>query len=40
MLGGAADEQLARVRAVVERFAAADVEDLETMIYLGRREQL
>ena len=38
MLGGAAEDQIDGVRAIVERFSPADVEDLETMIYLGKQE--
>ncbi len=38
MLGGATEDQLVTVRAIVGRFSPADLEDLETMIYLGKRE--
>jgi len=38
MLGLAPDEELARVRAVVARYAPADMEDLESLIFLGRIE--
>ncbi len=38
MLGLASDEELAPVRAVVARYAPADVDDLESLIYLGRFE--
>ncbi len=38
MLGGATEDRLMTVRAVVGRYTPADVEDLETMIYLGKRE--
>ena len=39
MLGGATEAQVDGVRAIVERFSPADVEDLETMIYLGKQER-
>ncbi len=38
MLGLASEADLARVRAVVARYAPADAEDLESLIYLGRVE--
>lgn len=38
MLGLASDEELASVRAVVARYAPAEVDDLESLIYLGRFE--
>jgi len=38
MLGLASDEELARVRAAVARYAPAEVGDLESLIYLGRFE--
>jgi len=38
MLGLASDEELAPVRAVVARYAPAEVDDLESLIYLGRFE--
>lgn len=38
MLGLASDEELAMVRAMVSRYAPTDVEDLESLIYLGRLE--
>lgn len=38
MLGLASDEELAAVRAVVTRYAPAEVDDLESLIYLGRFE--
>jgi len=38
MLGLASEEELARVRAVVARYAPADTEDLESLIYLGQTE--
>lgn len=38
MLGLASDDELARVRAVVARYAPDELEDLEALIYLGRIE--
>jgi hypothetical protein len=38
MLGLATDEQLDRVREVVARYSLEDVDDLESLIYLGKRE--
>ena len=38
MLSTATDEQLEEVRAVVKRYSPEDSDDLETMIYLGKRE--
>ncbi len=38
MLGLASDEDLARVRAAVARYAPDAVEDLESLIYLGQVE--
>ena len=38
MLGLASDEELARVREVVACYAPAEMEDLESLIYLGRLE--
>jgi hypothetical protein len=38
ILGLASEEELARVRAVVARYAPADTEDLESLIYLGQTE--
>jgi len=38
MLSTASDEQIREVRAVVAQYSPVDVEDLETMIYLGKRE--
>ena len=38
MLGLASDEELASVRAVVARYAPTEVDDLESLIYLGRFE--
>ena len=38
MLGLASDEELAAVRAVVARYAPTEVDDLESLIYLGRFE--
>ncbi len=39
MLGLASDVELARVREVVGRHAPAEMEDLESLIYLGRLER-
>lgn len=39
MLGWASDEDLAAVRVVFDRYSAADRGDLESLIYLGRRER-
>jgi hypothetical protein len=38
MLGLASEEELARVRMVVARYAPGDAEDLESLIYLGQME--
>ncbi|TEU11256.1 MAG: hypothetical protein E3J21_24095 [Anaerolineales bacterium] len=38
MLGLASDEELSSVRAVVARYAPGEVDDLESLIYLGRFE--
>ena len=38
MLGLASDQELARVRAVVARYAPEEIEDLESLIYLGQVE--
>ena len=38
MLGLASEEELARVRAAVARYAPQDADDLESLIYLGRVE--
>jgi len=38
MLGLASEEELARVRAAAQQFSPEDVEDLETLILLGKRE--
>lgn len=39
MLGWADEEQLTAVRAAVERYAPADSEDLEALIFLGQQER-
>src|SRR6266508_447581 len=39
MLGWASDAQLDEVRAVVARYAPEDSEDLESLIFIGRKEQ-
>ena len=38
MLSTATDEQIAEVRKVVAQHSPEDSDDLETMIYLGKRE--
>lgn len=38
MLGLASDEELDRVRAAVARYAPTEMDDLESLIYLGRFE--
>lgn len=38
MLGLASNEELARVRAIVARYAPTEMDDLESLIYLGRFE--
>jgi hypothetical protein len=38
MLGLASEEDLARVRAVVARYAPDEADDVESLIYLGRVE--
>ena len=38
MLGLASEEELARVRAAVARYAPDEAEDLESLIYLGQVE--
>lgn len=39
MLGWASDEDLNKVRAVFETYAPADVEDLESLIFIGKKER-
>lgn len=39
MLGWASDAELDGVRAVVARYSPEDMEDLESLIFLGRKEQ-
>lgn len=39
MLGWASDAELDSVRAVVARYSPEDTEDLESLIFLGRKEQ-
>ncbi len=39
MLGWASDSDLDEVRAVVARYAPADSEDLESLIFIGKKEQ-
>ncbi len=38
MLGLASEEELARVRAVIARYAPGEAEDVESLIYLGQVE--
>ena len=38
MLGGATEERLAQVRSVVARYSPEDREDLESLIFLGKKE--
>lgn len=39
MLGWASDVDLDEVRAVVKRYTPEDVDDLESLIYIGKKEQ-
>lgn len=39
MLGWATEEVLNEVRAVVQKYAPEDLEDLESLIFIGRKEQ-
>jgi hypothetical protein len=39
MLGWASDADLDRVRAVVKQYAPEDLEDLESLIFIGKKEQ-
>jgi hypothetical protein len=39
ILGWASDAELDKVRAAVKRYAAEDLEDLESLIFIGRQEQ-
>lgn len=39
LLGWASDEELDEVRAVVKKYAPEDLEDLEALIYIGKKEQ-
>ena len=39
MLGWASDADLDKVRAVVKRYAPEDLEDLESLIFIGKKEQ-
>lgn len=38
MLGLASEEELARVRATVARYVPDEIDDLESLIYLGQVE--
>jgi hypothetical protein len=39
MLGWASDAELDAVRAAVARYAPEDSEDLESLIFIGKKEQ-
>ena len=39
MLGWASDAELDEVRAVMRRYAQEDVDDLESLIFIGKKEQ-
>jgi len=39
LLGWASDEDLDEVRAVIQKYEPEDVEDLETLIFIGKKEQ-
>jgi hypothetical protein len=39
MLGWASDEELSRVREVITRYSPRDSEDLELLIFLGKKER-
>lgn len=39
MLGWASDSDLDDVRAVVKKYTPEDIEDLETLIFIGKKEQ-
>ena len=39
MLGWASDADLDKVRAVVKQYAPEDLEDLESLIFIGKKEQ-
>ena len=39
MLGWASDAEVDAVRAVFQRYAPEDVEDLESLVYIGRQER-
>ena len=39
MLGWASDAELDKVRAAVKQYAPEDLEDLESLIFIGKREQ-
>lgn len=40
MLGWADENMLERVRQIVARYSPQDVEDLESLIFLGQQERL
>jgi hypothetical protein len=39
MLGWANDKDLDEVRATIKKYAPQDLEDLESLIFLGKKEQ-
>lgn len=39
MLGWASDSDLDEVRAVVKKYTPEDIEDLESLIFIGKKEQ-
>jgi len=39
MLGWAEEKDLEQVRAVVQKYAPDDLEDLESLIYIGKQER-
>ena len=39
MLGWASDADLDEVRAAIKKYAPEDLEDLESLIFLGQKEQ-
>jgi hypothetical protein len=39
MLGWASEAELGEVRAIIKRFSPEDTEDLESLIFIGKKEQ-
>jgi hypothetical protein len=39
MLGWASDEELEQVRKIVARYAPEDLEDLQSLIFIGQKER-